>query len=55
MGIFTAVVIIFAVSYILARISNASVRGQRERLIREYERRRQKRIDALYGRDDDSR
>ena len=55
MDFLTAVIIIFSISYILARISNASVRGQRERLIREFEHRRQKRIDALYGRDDDPR
>ncbi len=53
MDIFTAVVLVLTVSYIMVRISNATDREHRENIVREFERRRQKRIDALYGRGED--
>ena len=51
MDILTAILFIFLVSYILARISHVQTREHNQKLLQEIEKRRKDRIDALYGRD----
>mgnify|MGYP003125983397 FL=1 len=50
MDILTAILFIFFVSYILARISHVQTREHNQKLLQEIEKRRKDRIDALYGR-----
>ena len=52
MDILTAILFIFFVSYVLARISHVQTREHNQKLLQEIEKRRKDRIDALYGRDE---
>ena len=53
MSVFVAVLLVFSVSYILAKVSTAKDLEHRREVLRKYENMRRKRIDALYGRNDE--